>query len=207
MNRFKKNKTWLLANLLVALPLVIVFVVTFFGNFKSDEHIADPSSPWARQIHLTGEWAIRWLVVSLSITPLSILFNWKQKTRYRKLFGLYAFVYTVLHVIFFLLGSGFWDIFIEINLVLALGSSLILLVLAVTSNKTSIKLLKKHWKSVHRWVYAAALMAVLHLMLIEKRSWLLYGIILLTGFIIRVPFVQLFFKNIRNNQKTLSVEN
>jgi sulfoxide reductase heme-binding subunit YedZ len=142
-------------------------------------------------IHSTGEWAIRWLVVSLTITPLMILFGFKRLRRYRKLFGLYAFGYSVLHFLFFIADKNLWQVFDEYNYIIGLISFLILALLAATSNNWSIRELRGTWKSLHKWAYAAGVLAVVHLIFLEKDSWIVYAVVLGIGFLIRLYSVRL----------------
>ncbi len=214
MQWFKRNWVWLLMNILAIVPIVGVISVFKF-SFSGTEPLLSIDYParliesgrplenislWWYPIHLTGEFALRWLVVSLSITPLTILFGWKKKTRYRKLFGLYAFGYSAFHFIFFIVDKGIIAIFNEFNSFLALIATLIMIALALTSNNYAIRFMKRNWKRLHRLSYVVAVLAILHVALLEK-TWGVYALILSIGFFIRIPVVKSFLIGIRIKRK------
>jgi sulfoxide reductase heme-binding subunit YedZ len=144
------------------------------------------------------------LVITLTITPLKILFGNSKISRYKKVFGIYSFLYTLLHLSFYLAEHNFFEIFSQINLVMALVATVIIVPLGITSNKFSMRILKRNWKKLQRYAYVAAVAAVLHLALLGKGSWLLYSVILAAGFIIRIPAVKDFF--FRKGRNGCSVE-
>lgn len=134
------------------------------------------------------------LVITLSCTPLSIMTGNNRIMRYKKLFGIYTFLYTAFHLAFYLADHNFFEIFGEMNLIMALISTAIIVPLGLTSNKFSMRLMKKNWKKLQQFAYAAAVAAVLHLAFLGKGSWLLYTVILAAGFIIRIPEVKDYFR-------------
>jgi sulfoxide reductase heme-binding subunit YedZ len=206
MLNLRKNWAWYLVNLLALLPLVLI-ITHFNYNISGDGPIISAqasefqnASGFARHklssfgllLHLTGEWAMRMLTVCLTITPLMILSGWKI-LRYRKLFGLYAFFYSALHTLFFIADKGILKMFDEYNFILGLIALLIMLPLAVTSNKWSMKFMGRMWKPLQKAVYAAAILAVIHIAIIKELSaWLPYAVILGIGFILRVPVIKNF---------------
>lgn len=149
------------------------------------------SSLWF-PIHLTGEWAIRWLTASLTITPLMILFGLRKVRRYRKVFGIYAFVYSLFHLLFFIADRNLIAIFEEFNFILGFVSFIIMIPLALTSNKWSLRKLKKAWTSLHKWAYAAGILAVVHVAFLERGSWAPYAVIILIGLLLRLPLIKNF---------------
>jgi sulfoxide reductase heme-binding subunit YedZ len=221
MMNFKKNWKWYLVNLIALLPLLPVLAQFSFdfsgsGPFISMDMPASlpemqnqaafhgrPRSPLGFPIHTTGEWAIRWLTVCLTITPLVILSGWKIQ-RYRKLFGLYAFLYAALHLIFFLADKGILPVFGEFNFILGLIALLIMLPLAATSNQWSMKFMGRSWKQMQRMVYIASICAVLHVLILGK-GWELYAIIMGLGYIIRIPAVRRYIVGLREPKPGLSL--
>ncbi|MBU2513919.1 ferric reductase-like transmembrane domain-containing protein [bacterium] len=202
MKWLKKNWFWLLMNIIALLPLIAVFSmisVDLSGNgalisaelpVRMDEAgriMESKKSPLWLPIHNTGEWAIRWLTVSLSMTPLMILFGLKRTRRYRKLFGLYAFVYSLFHLLFFIIDRNLIAVFDEINFILGLVSFAIMIPLALTSNRWSLQKLKKAWQSLHKWAYAAGILAIFHIALLERGSWTVYAVIIALGMLLRFP--------------------
>lgn len=154
-------------------------------DFNQGQLGADP----IREITLrTGKAAITLLVLSLAITPLKIWFGWQQLHPIRKLFGLYAFLYVSLHLLVFIwLDYGLNLEFIREALfekyyaLVGLAAFLILLPLAATSFRWAMRRLGKNWTRLHRWVYLAGILAVLHYFLLVKNAYTtpaLYGVIL-----------------------------
>ncbi|HEX2982543.1 MAG TPA: ferric reductase-like transmembrane domain-containing protein [Ignavibacteriales bacterium] len=221
MMNFKKNWRWYLVNLIALLPLLPVLAQFNFdfsgsGPFISMDMPASlpemqneaalhegPRSPLGFPIHITGEGAIRWLTACLTITPLVTLFGWKIQ-RYRKLFGLYAFLFAALHLIFFLADKGILPLFGEFNFILGLIALLIMLPLAATSNQWSMKFMGRSWKQMQKMVYIASICAVLHVVILGK-GWEIYAVLIGLGYIIRIPVIKNYFVKLRAPKAELSV--
>ena len=153
----------------------------------------------------TGEWAIRWVVIVLSLTPFSILTGKKSSLFVRQACGITAFVYAGLHFLFFCVDKGLMETFKEVGSVLGLIATIVMFVLAITSNRRSMKFLRSKWKKLHRLAYLAGILAVLHVILLKHGDWIPYLIILAIGFILRATFIKqsiLKFR-IRNNQQNV----
>lgn len=127
----------------------------------------------------TGKAALVLLILSLTCTPLYLLFGWKWVYRLRRNLGLYAFMYAALH-----LGNFVWlDYGLDLPLVwealfrkrfalVGLASFLILLPMAITSSQRAMSWLgRKRWQQLHRWGYLAAILAVLHYFLLAKQAY------------------------------------
>jgi sulfoxide reductase heme-binding subunit YedZ len=169
------------AHALALLPAVLLI-----NNALNDRLGADPV---AALTHQTGEWALRLLLLSLAMTPLRMLLKQAWPIRFRRLIGLYAFFYASLHFAVYLLldlGSGYWsqigaDILKRPFITVGFSAWLLLLPLALTSNRWMMRLLKKNWQRLHRLVYAIAILAVVHFWWLVKsdiREPLLYAAIL-----------------------------
>ncbi len=154
-----------------------------------------------------GRAAITLLVLSLAATPLHLLFGWKEPLKRRRALGLYAFLYAALHVtVFVALDYGFaWTLIAETIIekrytLVGAGTLALLLPLAVTSFDVWKRILKKNWKRLHRLVYLAAPLAVLHYAWAKKGDVfqlqgdilrpLLYGVFVLVLLILRLPPVR-----------------
>lgn len=135
-----------------------------------------------------GDWALRFLLISLAVTPLRRL-GWSAIARMRRMLGLYAFTYAVLHVTSYVVLDNFFDwagIFADIlkrqYITVGMIALLLLVPLAVTSTDAMIRRLGgRRWRKLHRLVYPAAILAVLHFFLMVKadlREPILYGVIL-----------------------------
>lgn len=124
---------------------------------------------------LTGTYAIRILLISLALTPLRWLLKDTWPIRLRRMLGLFAFFYAALHVTTYLLldqqfdMAAIWsDLSERPYIVAGTLAFLILLPLAITSNRRMVKRLGKQWLSLHRWVYIAGTAAVVHYVWLAK---------------------------------------
>lgn len=116
-----------------------------------------------------GEWALRFLVITLAITPLRDWFNLPWLVQLRRMLGLYAFFYVLLHFLnWLILDQGlYWpgvleDIGKRPFITIGFAAFLLLIPLAVTSTNKMMRRLGKRWKSLHRLVYLISLLAVWH---------------------------------------------
>ncbi len=123
----------------------------------------------------TGVWAIRLLITTLSITPLRRLTGWNPIIQLRRMLGLFAFFYATLHFLtwsvldwFFDVRSMGEDVVKRPFITLGMATFLMLLSLAVTSTKASVRKLGKKWTQLHRLIYAASITALTHFWLVGK---------------------------------------
>jgi len=152
----------------------------------------------------TGKYALVLLVLSLACTPLNTLFGFRQALSARRALGLYAFMFAAMHfAIFIWIDYGFnWE-FIRLEIIdkrfILVGASAltILTVLAATSFKWWMKRLGKRWKSLHRLVYLAAPLVVLHYAWASKGDLfrlqgnilqpLAFGLVVILLLLVRLP--------------------
>lgn len=186
------------------LPLTLMVWDYFQGNLG-----AEP----IRELTLrTGKTAIILLMLCLAVTPAHIWFGWKQIIPLRRLLGLYAFFYAALHLVIFLWLDYLLDpqliveaLFSKRYALVGLAAFLIMLPLAVTSTRAAMRKMGKRWKSLHKWVYVAGVLVVLHYFLLVKNSYtepLIFGLILAFLLLTRVkPIKQAIL------QQRRSVEN
>lgn len=117
----------------------------------------------------TGFWAITLLMVTLAVSPVRRLTGLNQLVRYRRLIGLFAFFYATLHFLTYVTLDRFFD-FRDIGddilkrpyITVGFAAFLLLVPLAVTSTRGWIRRLGRNWLRLHRLVYVAAALAVLH---------------------------------------------
>ncbi len=138
--------------------------------------------------HFTGNWALRFLLLSLAVTPLRRVTGWNEVVRYRRMLGLFAFFYAALHLATYLVLDHFFDWRAALADVrerpyITAGATalLCLLPLAVTSTRAWIRRLGRRWTTLHRLVYVAAAAAVVHywwLVKADVRAPLWYAAIL-----------------------------
>ncbi len=168
-------------------------------QFSQDQLTANP----IREIQLrTGKYALNLLVLSLACTPVYNIFGFKPALQLRRTLGLYAFMYSGLHLLNFIgLDYGFDFALIREDIadkpfaLVGLAAFLILLPLAVTSTKGWVKRLGKNWQCLHRLLYLAGLLAVVHFIWLTKskadlRVPLIYGGIIMLLLIVRIPIIR-----------------
>jgi len=146
------------------------------------------ANPVEQVTHVTGDWALRFLLLSLAVTPLRRLFGWNWVVPLRRTLGLTAFGYACLHYLIFLGLEHFFDWQLIVEDVLkrrfvwaGFSAFLCLVPLAVTSTRAMIRRLGRHWVSLHRLVYLAAVLGVTHFLWLVKsdlREPLVYAAIL-----------------------------
>lgn len=150
--------------------------------------------------HTTGEWTLRLLIVTLAITPLRHLTGWVWLTRLRRMVGLFAFFYLMLHFATYAVLDASLDIAYIIEdvadrLYITAGfAALVMLVpLAATSTNAMVRRMGPvRWRRLHRIVYAAGICGVLHYLWLVKsdiREPLVYATILAALLAARLPFV------------------
>lgn len=137
----------------------------------------------------TGDWTIRFLLITLTVTPLAKISKWRI-LKYRRAVGLYAFFYGLLHFLNYMVLDHFFDFELIIEDILKrpaitfgmLGFTL-LIPLAVTSFKAMIKKLGKNWQRLHKLIYVVTISAVTHNFMMVKADVLIptiHAIILLS---------------------------
>ena len=120
--------------------------------------------------HTTGDWTLRFLIFTLAITPLRKTFKLPELIRYRRMLGLFAFFYVVLHFLTYLGPnqsfnfSGMWDDVAKRKFVTVGFAAFVLLIpLAATSTAGMIRRLGgKRWQALHRLIYICAILGVIH---------------------------------------------
>ncbi len=139
--------------------------------------------------HATGDWTLRFLLVTLAISPLRKILRFPQLIRFRRLLGLFAFFYGFLHFLTYLLLDQFLDFPAMLQdigkrpfITAGFGSFVLMLPLAATSTAGWIRRLGgKRWQQLHRLIYLSAALGVLHYYWLVKsdiRMPVLYGVIL-----------------------------
>ena len=198
---------WLLFHLLALTPLIFL-VWDYYSNNLTYNPI--------REITFrTGRIALLFLIGSLAVTPVSAVFDWKAVRRLRRPLGLYAFLYALLHFLTFVgLDYGFdWKLIqgalFENRYALAgLAAFALMIPLAVTSTNAWIRRLGgRRWRRLHRLVYVAALLAVLHYVWLVKadiRIPLLYGAVVVILLVFRLPFARNALDRLKSRFRGLS---
>jgi sulfoxide reductase heme-binding subunit YedZ len=166
-------------------------------NFFHDQLTANPIQYITFQ---TGKSALVLLVLALACTPLNTIFELKRVVGLRKTLGLYAFLYATLHFLTFVGLDYQFDpellkeaIFKKRYALVGFAAFLSLLPLAITSTKGWMQRLGKNWKRLHRLIYLAALLAVIHFVWLVKsdiREPLGYGAVVLLLLALRLKAIR-----------------
>jgi sulfoxide reductase heme-binding subunit YedZ len=126
--------------------------------------------------HLLGEWALRFLIATLCVTPLRDLTR-INLFRFRRAFGLLTSYYVLFHFLtYFILDRGmnlpviFVDVFKRPYIIVGMVAFLCLIALAVTSNNWAIRAMGRAWGRLHMLVYLIAVLGVTHFFMAVK-SW------------------------------------
>ncbi|MGZ5049708.1 MAG: sulfite oxidase heme-binding subunit YedZ [Methylobacter sp.] len=143
------------------LPLLWLVIDIIFDNLG-----ANP----AQALHIRlGDWSLRFICLTLAITPVQVVTGWRGMADYRQLLGLFAFFYASLHVLAYLLVDHAlaWhaiavDVIESPYVWFGLLSYVIILLLALTSPKWAKRRMGKNWKKLHRFIYLAAIAGVIH---------------------------------------------
>jgi sulfoxide reductase heme-binding subunit YedZ len=145
----------------------------------------DPAKELALE---TGGWAIRFLLLALAMTPLRHLSGRMEFAQRRRMIGLFALFYASVHFlvwVIFLLGLRWGAILEEVierpYITIGFSSFFILVVLGATSPRAMVRRLGKNWRRLHRLVYVAGVLAIIHLVWIVRTDLseaLVYGAIL-----------------------------
>jgi sulfoxide reductase heme-binding subunit YedZ len=127
------------------------------------------ANPVEAIMDLAGVWTLRFLLIGLAITPLSDLTGWRWLIAYRRMIGLFAFFYLMLHLVVYVVLDRTLDIGLILEdvvkrpfITIGFAALLMLIPLAVTSTKGWMARLGRRWKLLHRLVYPAAILGVWH---------------------------------------------
>jgi len=187
LNRLVKPAVWIGG--LWPLALVVVAVVTGTISANPLEDVTDR----------TGKAVIILLMVTLAVSPVRRLSGWNGVIAARRPLGLFAFFYACLHFLIYLFDHTFsWGLIVEDvvehpYVTAGFAALLILAALAVTSTKGWIRRLGKGWQKLHRLVYLAAGLGVIHFLWAVKkdlREPLVYAAVFAVLMAFRLPLLQ-----------------
>ena len=147
--------------------------------------------------HYTGDWTLRFLLITLTVTPLRMLLNRPALTRFRRMLGLFAFFYGCLHLLTWLwfdrrfsFSGMIEDVAERVYITVGMAGYLGMLPLAITSTAGWVRRLGfKRWQRLHRLIYFSAAAGVVHYYWLVKsdvRLPLMYGAILTALLAVRV---------------------
>jgi sulfoxide reductase heme-binding subunit YedZ len=159
--------------LLFVVSLIPLMRLCWFAY--SDQLGANPIELITRSL---GTWTLVFLMVTLSITPLRKISGWNWLIKLRRMAGLYAFFYALLHFITYIWLDQFFDVAAILKdvikrpfITIGFAAFVLLIPLAVTSNNAMIKKLGgKRWQLLHKLVYPIAIFAVIHYWWLVKKD-------------------------------------
>ncbi|MSP00902.1 MAG: sulfoxide reductase heme-binding subunit YedZ [Acetobacteraceae bacterium] len=127
-------------------------------------------------IHATGNWAVRWLLLSLAITPFARIVEWPRLLTVRRMVGLTALAYATIHLSLYIADQKFKlltvvsEIALRFYLTIGFVTLLGLIALGATSTDGAMKRMGKRWKQLHRLVYPIGGLALLHFYIQTKAN-------------------------------------
>jgi sulfoxide reductase heme-binding subunit YedZ len=176
-----KSLTFLLCLLPIGYSIYQVYQLQAGGS-----HVlgADPAK---ELVQAQGEWAMRFLLLTLLVTPLKRLTGWRFVQKVRRMLGLFTFAYASIHLLaylFLLLEFDFSNLSADIlkrpYITVGFTAYLLLVPLAVTSNRFAIRLLRNRWGVLHRLTYGVAILVLVHVTWLARSSYseaIAYGVI------------------------------
>ena len=147
---------------------------------------------------VTGRWTLRFLLITLAVTPVRRLFRWNQVIQLRRMLGLFAFFYASLHLVTYVVLDQFfhWQTIVEDItkrpfIMAGMGAFLLLTPLAVTSTRGWIRRLGRNWARLHMLIYPAATLGVVHFVWKVKSDYsspTRYAVVLAVLLLVRLWF-------------------
>jgi len=167
------------------LPILIIFYQIIFNQLGPE--------PVKEITHVTGNWTLRFIIITLAMTPLQKFTKFNFWISYRRMFGLFVFFYASAHMMTYV-GIDYrfdWssisdDIVKKKFIFVGFLAWLLLVPLALTSSKRMIKLLRDKWKKLHKLIYIISLLGITHylwlvkVVTVEPLIYLIIIVILLT---------------------------
>ena len=136
------------------------------------------ANPIEALIRFLGDWALRFLLIALAVTPLRQILGWPGLARFRRMLGLFAFFYVVVHLSAYVGVDQFFDwpaigrdIVKRLYITVGMAAVLLLLPLAITSTDGMVRRLGgRRWRGLHRLVYIIAPLGVAHHWMMVKKD-------------------------------------
>lgn len=173
--------------------LCLVPISLLFYKLYIDELGANPFEALTRQ---SGEWTLRFLLITLSLSPLKIVLKKSWPLKFRRMLGLFVFFYASIHLMTYIWFDQFFDwaeIWIDIVkrpfITMGMLSWLILLPLAITSTNSMKKRVGRYWKKLHQFVYLIGVLVLLHYFMLVKADYLwpaLYSLVFILLMSVRI---------------------
>ncbi len=182
-----------LAKLGVFVLALVPFVLLLRGAINDNLG----ANPIETLTHSTGDWTLRFLLITLAVSPLRRLSGWTVLQRFRRMLGLFAFFYACLHFSIWLgldqslsLSAMVEDVVKRPYITAGFVAFVLLIPLTLTSTRGMMRRLGRNWQRLHRLIYPVAALGVLHFVWLVKADWrepAIYAAILAVLFLLRVP--------------------
>lgn len=154
--------------------LSVLPVVYMINGVLSDMLGANPIE---KLLHLSGFWTLTFLMITLVVSPVRKLSGWNKVIKFRRMLGLFAFFYALLHFLIYLTLDrqlNWPEIVEDISkrpyITVGFTALLLLIPLAVTSTKGWMSRLGKRWQKLHRLVYIITLAGIIHFWWLVKKD-------------------------------------
>lgn len=171
----------------ICLPAVLLFYSALSGTLVQPGSLGPLGArPITEAIHQTGDWAIRFLMLLLAVTPLRRIANWPKLIQIRRMLGLAALFYALTHLTLYTfdLKLDLFRVASEIlqrfYLTIGFVALLCLVALGTTSTDAAVKRLGRNWARLHRIIYGVGVLAALHFFVQSKAD--VYEPTLMAGF-------------------------
>ena len=161
------------------------------------------ANPVEKLLHELGRWGLKFLFLTLAVTPLRRWTGWNWILRFRRMLGLFAFFYVLLHFLTYAVLDQGLDVALVIEdvikrpyITLGMAGLLLLIPLAVTSTRGMMRRMGKRWVKLHRLVYVIAILGVWHFywqVKLDTLEALVYAIILAVLLATRIRKLQGLF--------------
>ena len=170
---------------LVVLPLTMVPMAVALLRYLGNQFGANPIEAFTLD---TGNWGIRFLLITLAITPVRELTGWNWLITYRRPMGLAAFYYICVHLLIYLYLDFAFDlefILIDVStslyIIVGVAAFLLMIPLAITSTTGWIRSLGKRWSVLHKLIYPALILGVVHYLFQVKGLSFQLGFYIIAG--------------------------
>ena len=182
--------------ILSTIPFLVITYKIFFNKLGPE--------PVKEITHFTGEWALIFICLTLSMSPLKKLTNLNYWVKVRRMLGLFVFFYTSLHLLTYVgIDHRFnWqpilnDVVKKKYIFVGFAAWVLLIPLTITSSQKMMLLLKQKWKKLHRLIYVIAILGSLHFIWLSKTIYfkpLFYFVLITVLLALRINFKRIFEK-------------
>jgi sulfoxide reductase heme-binding subunit YedZ len=160
-------------SLLKTAVFVLVSLPALYYAVKLGQNDLGPL-PYKEALHRIGDWTVRFIILTLLLTPLQRIVMWPKLALIRRMLGVTAFAYALTHFSLYVVNEKFDLVFVASEIVkriyLTIGFTALigLSLLAATSTDWALRKLGRNWKRLHMIVYGLAVLALLHYFMQSK---------------------------------------